>query len=314
MRASGTQRRLLDSILSYWSWKKSNVAGTTPTSQNPHTHTDTHKEENPKKEGLGFNFKWGSKSSSSSLSSVSSSSSSSSSLAAVREVVERRRSCRRFDPAAPIDPALLADLLTATTRAPTAFNLQPWVAVVVQEAAQREALAKATLDQIQPREAPVTIIFAGDTQPVRNAAAALEMGLESGHLAPTYGAVFLRHVYYQMHAGPLDAFAHIKGAVASNYSAWTGTPMLSVPTNMQAYAWKQTMIPATTFVYLATAAGLDTSIIEGFDEAQVRNVVQLPSHYTIPVIVSVGYGTREGFRSVKSPRFPPSHLIRWGKY
>ncbi|KAH9588740.1 Nitroreductase [Trypanosoma melophagium] len=311
MRASGTQRRLLGSFLSYWSWKKSNMAGTsisTSTAQDPHHNIRENDIKREEKDESGFKLRWGS------TSSPSLSSSSNSSLAAVREVVERRCSCRRFNTNAPVDPKLLAELLTATTRAPTAFNLQPWVAVVVQEPAQRAALARAALDQTQPREAPATIVFAGDKRPLRHAAAALEMGLETGHYAPTYGAMFLRHVYYQMHSGPLDALAHVKAAVSFYYSAWTGTPMLSVPTNMQAYAWKQSMIPATTFLYLATAAGLDTAVLEGFDEAEVRNVVQLPSHYTVPVIISVGYGIPEGFRPVKSSRFPASHLIRWGKF
>nr|AFJ52880.1 nitroreductase [Trypanosoma cruzi] len=242
------------------------------------------------------------------------SSSSSLPLDAMKRVVHERRSCKRFDPTKPIDLDVVSDLLAMTVRAPTALNLQPWVAVVIHEEEQRETLSRAALGQPQPRDAPVTVVFAGDMEPESNAPAALEMGLESGYYHSLYGAAYLRHVYYLLHGGPCEAMSHVKAIVSAWYSESTGNAMLSVPRNKQAYAWKQVMIPATTFLYLATAAGFDTAILEGFDEAQVRRVAGLPPRFTVPVIISVGHGAKNGFHSVRSPRFPTKHLVRWGKF
>ncbi|AAZ12784.1 nitroreductase, putative [Trypanosoma brucei brucei TREU927] len=238
------------------------------------------------------------------------------SLDAFIRVVERRHSSKRFDSSRPVDHTLIARLLEATTRAPTAFNLQPWVAIVVHETSQRGALSHAALDQPQPREAPVTVVFAGDMEPEWRAPAALELGLNSGYYHPLYGAAYLRLVYYHLHGGPFGSMAKAKSCISSWYSNATGTPLLSVPTTMQGYAWKQAMIPATTFIYAATAAGLDTAILEGFDEAKVREVVGLPERYTVPVIISVGYkkADEQGKPPVRSPRFSTGSLVRWNRF
>ncbi|KAG8347562.1 putative NADH dehydrogenase [Trypanosoma vivax] len=243
------------------------------------------------------------------------SSTSNKALESALRVVRERRSSKRFDPTRAVDLNLVDELLTASVRAPTAFNLQPWAAIVVHEHTQRVALSQAALGQLQPLEAPVSVVFAGDMEPERRAPAALELGLNTNYYKPLYGASYLRSVYYHLHGGPLGVMAHAKSCLSSIYSRSTGTPMLSVPTTMQGYAWKQAMIPATTFLFLATAASLDTAILEGLDEAKVREVVGLPDRYTVPVIVSVGYkAVVEGKTTVQSPRFDPRELIRWGKF
>lgn len=244
-------------------------------------------------------------------------------------VVRARRSFRAYDASRPLPSALLKRVLEATMRAPTGFNLQSWTMVVVQSPAQREALAKAALGQRHVLEAPVTIVFAGDTEPERNAPMALEMGLENKTILPAYGPRYLRNVYYFLHGGPFQAMAALKSVLSSSYSAQTGTPLLSVPVNMTGYAWKQTMIPLTTFVYLATAAGWETCILEGVDQEAVGRVCGLPKRFTVPAIVTAGYplpptsmenGSNQNDvhsllpSTTLSPRFSHNHFIHWDKY
>jgi nitroreductase len=59
------------------------------------------------------------------------------------EVVLSQRACRRFSDR-PVDDELVARCLTAATHAPSAENQQPWVFVVVREAALREAVGDLT--------------------------------------------------------------------------------------------------------------------------------------------------------------------------
>ncbi|CCW69076.1 unnamed protein product [Phytomonas sp. Hart1] len=251
-------------------------------------------------------------------------------LTNVESVIQARWTCRHFDETRPVDGPLIRRLLTTTMRAPTGYNLQPWHAIVVQDAARREALCAAALGQPQVRQAPLTVVFAGDMEAERNAPQVLEMGLESGYMTEDYAPAFLRNVYYFLHGGPLQAMALTKSMLSSYYSRLTSNPLLSVPISMKGYAWKQTMIPATTFVHLCTAAGLNTCIMEGIDEEAMREVVGLPSRFTIPIIVSVGYAvpsptneerkpegeakSNNRRRSVFSPRFAPEHVIRWEKF
>eukprot|EP00796_Vickermania_ingenoplastis_P008464 gene8464-5940_t len=238
----------------------------------------------------------------------------------VEAVVRARRSWRQYDTTLLLPQETLRRVLEATTRAPTGFNLQGWTMVVVQDPAQRAALCRAALSQKHVLDAPATVVFAGDTAPESNAPRALEMGLETKTLPPGYGPGYLRHIYYFLHGGPLQALAAAKAALSAAYSAQTGTPLLSVPVNRTGYAWKQTMIPVTTFVQLATAAGWETCVLEGVDQDAVRRVVGLPEKFTVPVIVTVGYPhLPEGKNSaaLKSPpsaRFDDSHFIRFDRY
>lgn len=242
--------------------------------------------------------------------------SSSAALSAVEAAVLRRWTCRNFDPSRPIDMKQLERVLAATTRAPTGFNLQGWFAVVVTEQAVREQLFQAALGQPPVLQAPVTVVFVGDTEPERNAPQALEMGLETGYYGPLYGPAFLRNVYYFMHGGPMQSMAAAKSVISGWYSRAAGTPLVSVPVSRAGYAWKQAMIPATTFVQLATAAGWDTCMMEGIDEDAVKRVLGVPERCTVPVIVSVGYATAaaEERAKIRSSRFATSHLIRWNKF
>eukprot|EP00758_Cryptobia_borreli_P001736 Tbor_TRINITY_DN248_c0_g1::TRINITY_DN248_c0_g1_i1::g.12230::m.12230 len=209
---------------------------------------------------------------------------------AVEGCMHSRRSCKQFDSSRPVNPHLMKRILEATIRSPTAFNLQPWTAVVVQDdPLVRDSLAHAALGQPAVKQAPITIVFAGDMQPTRYAPHALEAAIESGYFKESYGPRYLRMVYYMLHGGPRNIMGSVKNIVSDWYSSNTGTAMLTVPTSMQAYAWKQTMIPVTNFVTLATAAGLSCNIMEGIDENLVKKAVGLPDGYTVPCIVSVGY-------------------------
>ncbi|CAC9443631.1 nitroreductase-like protein [Leishmania donovani] len=238
-------------------------------------------------------------------------------LDAVEAVVRARWTCRQFDTAKPIDLDTLKRVLAATTRAPTGFNLQGWHAVVVTNTAVREQLFKAALGQPQVLQAPATVVFVGDTEPERNAPQALEMGLETGYYSPLYGAAYLRNIYYFMHGGPMQSMAAVKSVVSAWYSQAAGTPLISVPVSRAGYAWKQTMIPATTFVNLCAAAGWDTCMMEGIDEDAVKRALGVPAErYTVPVIISVGYATAAEAekRQVGSSRFATPHTVRWNKF
>jgi nitroreductase len=64
----------------------------------------------------------------------------------VPSAILQRRSIENFKPD-PIEPALLRQLVELTIAAPSSFNIQDWRIVVVQDPAQRAALAAACWNQ-----------------------------------------------------------------------------------------------------------------------------------------------------------------------
>ncbi|CAD2222452.1 hypothetical protein AGDE_08330 [Angomonas deanei] len=164
-----------------------------------------------------------------------------------------------------------------------------------------------------------------------------------------YGPSYLRQVYYYLHQGPFQTMQCAKNLTSylynfsiskNNNSIYQNhhrlpnhyTPLLTVPSSATAYAQKQTIFAVSTFLYLCTAAGLQTCVMEGFDEHAVKIVAGLHQNnnnnnnetnnsfhmdrYTVPCVVSVGYADDNNNNNslVRSPRFSSSHFVHWNSF
>lgn len=236
-------------------------------------------------------------------------------FAQVESVMLGRRSCRRYDQNRKVPDEVLERIMAATVRSPSALNLQPWVAITVTSPDQRGQLCHAALSQESVAQAPLTVVFAATTRLTDAAPQIMEMGLSTKHMSTQYASSYLRKVNLMLNPGPCSAGAYLKSALASVVRL-TGRPVPSPPCCMFGYAVKQAMIPATNFVTLCVAAGLSTCFLEGFDEEAVKKVVDLPEHFAIACLVTVGYPGKDGdaFAPVPSPRFPRTHFFRGGSF
>lgn len=81
------------------------------------------------------------------------------------EVIERRRSVRRFKPD-PVEDEKLEAILKAVQLAPSAGNLQAYEVVIVRDPGRKAELAKAAWGQSFIAEAPVVLAFIAN--PERN--------------------------------------------------------------------------------------------------------------------------------------------------
>lgn len=87
----------------------------------------------------------------------------------------------------------------------------------------------------------------------------------------------------------------------------------------EAWAFKNAALAVQTFMLAATAHGLTTCPMEGFDAARVRGALGLPRRYSIPMLVTVGYaaeGEGEGKEAQPkfSERFPPQDVFSFDTY
>lgn len=233
-------------------------------------------------------------------------------LASFRRTVLRRRATRHFlDRELP--EGMLQDLLAITQRAPSGYNLQPWVAIVVRDPGARQQLRRAALGQAQVEEAPATVVFAADTHPARLMPRARRLGLESGHWNEEYARFLGKVVGITLGGGPLHVLRPFKWLLLRSLSLFRPMPM--IPRGRDAiagYVAKQTALAAQTFMLAAASAGLDTCPVEGMDERWVRRVVGLPSRFVVPIIVPVGY-PREDAQG-RSPRYDPEQVFFDGAY
>ncbi len=194
-------------------------------------------------------------------------------------------------------------------RAPTGFNLQPYTIVLATSAQAKAALSDACLgaNGFRVRDAPVTAVFAADLEALQRVDAVVSMeraaGAPEGYLGslPFQAAAFA--------TGPLPRLASfVRGSVIRAASAVTPMPTAQSPT---AWAYKQTMIAATTFMLSATSHGLASCAMEGFDAHRVARALDIPSRYEVPVIVSIGTAHPDDPTAHKiSPRFPLADMVR----
>lgn len=186
----------------------------------------------------------------------------------------------------PVPGEVVAELLRLTQRAPTAFNTQPYVAIILRSEDDRAHLAPAMLasNQAKVTSAPLVVVFAADLEPSKGVPRLQELMRAGG--APE-GMVNFLPMY-------LNNFS---GEGTDKGLGWS---------------YKQTSIAAATFLYAAAAHGLATCPMEGFDQEAVKKALELPDRYSVPIIISVGY-TKDGVQPRVSGRLPPAEVLFEGK-
>ncbi|MGW5876242.1 nitroreductase family protein [Nocardiopsis terrae] len=188
----------------------------------------------------------------------------------VSEVIRTRRSIRRFRPD-PVPEHLLRELLELTLEAPSSWNFQARSVVAVRDPANREALSRAANGQRQPREAPLTLVFLAEAEGWR---------------------ADLTDVY---------ARARENRAWDEDFVRGTATHGIEFQRDLAArglareYAVKDAMIAATHAMLAATAFGLATSPMNGWDEAEVLRTVGAGHRddLAVALLLSVGFPAEE---------------------
>ncbi|MEO8336756.1 MAG: nitroreductase family protein [bacterium] len=181
------------------------------------------------------------------------------------EAADRRRSIRVYESLL-IPEFEIRELLRLAGRAPSAYNVQPWRFVVVQDADLKSQLSAAAYGQQQIVRAPATIVMYSDME------SALERMPESMHP--------------DMPQDKRDAgVASFRGQFASQTAE-----------ERENWGNAQSNIALGYLLLLAESMGLSTSPMLGFDPEKVKSLLRLPAHVRITALVSIGYAAEEGFR------------------
>lgn len=177
------------------------------------------------------------------------------------EIVRQRRATSSFLPTSVCDEDL-ERILQAGIEAPSSYNLQPWRFVVVRNPEQRKRLRVAAMNQEQVEQAPVVIVACGDTEAWKGD---LEEVIRVGR---NYGLTDETRIERKRKNVRQD---------------------LGVHPNMAMWVTKQTMIAATTMMWMAETLGYDTGPMEGFYEDQVREVLGIPEGVRVIFLLAVGH-------------------------
>lgn len=190
----------------------------------------------------------------------------------VSEAIRKRRSTKQFKPDR-IPEALLQRLIDLTMLAPSGMNLQPVRLVIVEQAAQKQALTKACKAQPQIATAPVILVFAVDVQAWRQ----------------TFDLTIRKSC--ELGAWPAPVAAAIKNAVPSL--------MKGLGPKLHEHSIKDALVAADHAVLAAESLGLNSCFMNGWEEDLVKEIIGAKDNDSIAigVIVSIGY-------AASIPKFP----------
>lgn len=195
----------------------------------------------------------------------------------VTAAAEARHSIRKYE-SAPIPDADLKEILRVAGLAPSAWNLQPWRVTVVREPALKTQLQAAAYGQPQVGGAPAVLVIHSD---MVDTLAKIEDTIHPGMPAEQAAK----------HAA--DVRGTFAGFPAEGRENWG---------NGQANIFLGFLLLA------AKSQGYDTSPMLGFKPAEVKQLLGLPEHVTIPALVAIGKGTEAGFPTY---RHSQDRFVTW---
>lgn len=185
---------------------------------------------------------------------------------------------------------------------PSGFNLQPTAVLLIRSPEIKTALSKHAMlgggNQFRTTDASVVAAFTADLQPAPDRVERIRL-LEkhngrNGSAAPRpegYESVYdvaSTFLTGGRGTGAANLFQRAMGEALS--------PVQPMPTfeRVESWSYKNAGIMAQTFSLAATAHGLATCMMEGFDARRARDILRIPDRYGIPLMVTMGYDYDNG--------------------
>ncbi|MFY0252700.1 NAD(P)H-dependent oxidoreductase [Chitinophaga sp. 30R24] len=200
--------------------------------------------------------------------------------------LEWRYAVKKFNPAKKLSEAQLDKLIAATRLSASAYGLQPYKILVIENPAVREQLRAASYNQPQITDASQLVVFARYAH------------LSESHVDDyTNNIAATRNIAHS----ELDGFAGVmKGTV--NQLSEEGA---AVWTSKQAYLALGTLLTA------AAVEGIDACPMEGFDAAAYDEILGLKEKGLAAVVIAaIGFRAEEDvFQHAKKVRKPMDELI-----
>lgn len=179
----------------------------------------------------------------------------------VTQAIESRRSVKGFDPQYRMREAEIERLMSLALLSPTAFNIQNWRFVLVQDPELRQQVRAASWDQAQVTDASLLVVLAAD--------------LKSWEKEPAR--------YWKNAPQPVQDY--LLPAIRQYYE---GKDQVQRDEAMRSCG-----MAAMTLMLAAKELGYDSCPMDGFDFDAVGKLIKLPQDHAIAMFVAIGKGVRE---------------------
>lgn len=194
----------------------------------------------------------------------------------VQTAIHTRRAIKKFDAHHQMTAAEIDTLLSLVVLSPTAFNIQHWRFVLVNDPELRAAIRATSWMQPQITEASLFVIICAD--------------LMAWNKQP---ARYWRHA-------PADVREGIVAAIDDYYRGREST--------QRDEAMRSCGIAAQTLMLAAQSLGYDSCPMDLSDFDEVAKLIQLPADHAIALFVAIGKGIQEP--RPRSGPLPREEVIR----
>ena len=179
------------------------------------------------------------------------------------EAIRLRRAVKHFDANHTMTAEEVNEILSLAILSPTAFNIQNWRFVVVDDADLRKQIRDVSWDQSQVTDASLFIVLCADLKAWQK---------EPGR--------------YWANA-PKEVREFMLPAIDNYYQ---GKEQVQRDEAMRSCG-----IVAQTIMLAAKSLGYDSCPMDGFDFEKVAQLIRLPDDHVIAMFVAIGEGTKEAW-------------------
>ncbi len=181
----------------------------------------------------------------------------------VTNAIETRRSIKSYDASHKMSEAEINQLISLTMLSPTAFNIQHWRFVLVEDAALRKQIQDVSWNQSQVTEASALIVLVADVQ------------------------AWAKQPERYWKDAPQAVQDFLVPAITQYY---TGNPQAQRDEAMRSCG-----MAAMTMMLAAKEMGYDTCPMDGFDFEAVAKLLNLPADHIPTMFVTVGKAKKEAW-------------------
>lgn len=216
------------------------------------------------------------------------------------EIVEKRRSNRKFDPAIEVPDEVIKKSLERAILSPNSSNMQLWEFYWIKDPSLQNDFHAYCLNQNAAKTAKQLVVFVTRQDHWKKRVQwhldIIKKGI-SGETTPSQDKLLTYYGKLMPLAYGTDQFGFLS-AIRRTLSALIGafTPMTRMKgrADQRITVHKSCALAAQTFMLSIAAEGFESCPMEGFDAVRVKKALNLPEMAEVNMIISVGKGTQGG--------------------
>lgn len=216
------------------------------------------------------------------------------------EIIEKRRSNRRFDPNVEVPNEVIQKSLERAILSPNSSNMQLWEFYWIQNPAEREKYTALCLDQSAAKTAKQLVVFVTRADLWKKRAKwnldRVKEGIqgEPNKLQKRGLDYYGKLMPLAYRSDFLGFWAFVRRCISFFGGLTKPFYRMGGKADQRVTVHKSCGLAAQTFMLSIAAEGFESCPMEGFDSKRVKEALNLPSGAEINMIVAVGKGTPEG--------------------